>query len=517
MAGYSYSATGKNIAQVHRDMKRLPDAMLDEMSRQGDAYSSLALTELEDRNTQRAAQQAMQPPPPTVADQVRAEASRGGVETLPLAEKSYKEGGIIGYANEGLVNTNYTYDPDALERQRKEDLAGLLGEGFFYEPENVLDGEVVRERNPIMMQINPLPTDYEKDLEQANTRSEDITRRAEKGVTEEKETLANLLGSDPTQSIVNNPRVNFGPQTREEAVTEIKDFETEFGYNPDLYQTGLESLKKEQLGFDKRNKQAKTQAYLDIASGVYGDPENPQTSLLQNLITGSATAAKTYSTTKDQIRRDENQLNRDIASKEEAQNLLKKGNAKEARTRLDASKAEKTKYIIDEVKAARDRIQKREGANLNAQTQLVMAQQQVAVRRVIANLQTKTEESKMALALLGDVIKANTTALTSGSITNSDLLNYLGKVKRTGTELRLLEAEYMENHPESKLTGQELENAAQAWDLDNVVRLIRNSNVPEQFRAALGAISDITGGIIGGNEGWGIKQYEEGGLIGLTR
>ena len=52
MAGYSYSATGKNIAQVHRDMKRLPDAMLDEMSRQGDAYSSLALTELEDRNTQ---------------------------------------------------------------------------------------------------------------------------------------------------------------------------------------------------------------------------------------------------------------------------------------------------------------------------------------------------------------------------------------------------------------------------------------------------------------------------------
>ena len=123
----------------------------------------------------------------------------------------------------------------------------------------------------------------------------------------------------------------------------------------------------------------------------------------------------------------------------------------------------------------------------------------------------------MALALLGDVIKANTTALTSGSITNSDLLNYLGKVKRTGTELRLLEAEYMENHPESKLTGQELENAAQAWDLDNVVRLIRNSNVPEQFRAALGEISDITGGIIGGNEGWGIKQYEEGGLIGLTR
>ena len=449
MAGYSYSTTGKNIAQIHKEMKRMPDALLDEISRQDDAYSSLALTELKDRNTQKAMQQAMQPPAPTVADNVRNESANRGVESLALAEQNFREGGIIGYANEGLV-------------LGEDDYRDLLMAGF--NPNTFMQDELPRDFMSTGLASDSTTSEFDRDrLLAAGPAAGPVTKDGFSVIPvdefESQESIKNLekFATLPEKRKVDPQGIkkevsgilNLGPMKATGEGGELAAMEAArkaAGYDPNLYKKGLESLQAEKEGYTGAKKRAKSQVFFNLADAVLDKDLTQQGySTGARFLKGMSPAFKGYSQELDKIDEAERLIDRDIDKIKQAQNQLKRGDADAAQKTVNERREKFNENLLNAYEKAKDRIANERNTDRNSAVTAASALASVKTSIYTAEIGRSTDLAKIHASGIADILTKN-----QGSITDKDIYGYIEELQgMAGTHKELyVEPFLMEASPE---------------------------------------------------------------------
>ena len=445
MAGYSYSTTGKNIAQIHKEMKRMPDELLDEISRQNDAYSSLALTELKDRNTQKAMQQAMQPPAPTVADNVRNESANRGVESLALAEQNFREGGIIGYANTGLVLGEDDYrdllmagfDPNTF--MQDELPSNFMSTGLAYDPTT---SEFDRNR---LLAAGPVTKDGFSVIPVDEFESQESIKNLEKFATLPEKRKVDPQGIKKEVSGI----LDLGPMKATGEGGELAAMEAArkaAGYDPNLYKKGLESLEAEKEGYAGARKRAGSQVFFDLAGAVLDKDLTQQGySTGARFLKGMSPAFKSYSQELDDIDSAKRIIDRDIDKIKQAQNQLKRGDADAAQKTVNERREKLNENLFNAVEKAKDRIANERNTDRSSATTAAAALASVKASIYTAEIGRSTDLAKIHASSIADILTKN-----QGSITDKDIYGYIEELQgMAGTHKELyVEPFLMEASPE---------------------------------------------------------------------